>query len=133
MSKKLTFKMRRTNGDTKFMWGAVEPDDYNKAKVTLTYSGYPGFTYHSKQDCVGTIGFMSGHVLVKNKIEADSLISIYESTAYKFVRDQISSGGMRGQKIYEQPLLPLNKNWTDSEIYQELGLSLAEIEMIECA
>jgi hypothetical protein len=127
----LKFKMRRTNGDTMFMWGAVEPDDYSKTKVSLTYSGYPGFTFHSKNDPVGTIGFMSGHILVKNKAEADSLTSLYESKAYKFVRNQISSGGMRGQKIYEQPLLPLDRLWTDSEVYMMLNLSPDEIKLIE--
>jgi hypothetical protein len=127
---KLKFKMRRTNGDTMFMWGAVEPDDYKKAKVTLTYSGYPGFTFHSKNDPVGTIGFMSGHILVKNKAEADSLISLYESKAYKFVRNQISSGGMKGQRIYEQPLFPLDRLWTDSGVYEMLGLSPEEIKLI---
>jgi hypothetical protein len=128
---KLAFKMRRTNSDNMYMWGAAEPDDYNKTKVTMTYSGYPGFTYHSKQDPVGTIGFMSGHVLVKNKAEAESLISLYDSKAYKFVRDQISSGGMRGQKIYEQPLLPLTKVWTNEEVYQALGLDEQEVDLIE--
>lgn len=130
-SKNRCYKIRRTNGDTKYMWGAVEPDDYKKTKVTLTYSGYPGFTFHSKNDPVGTIGFMSGHILVKNKAEADSLISIYESKAYKFVREQISTGGMKGQKIYEQPLLPLTHVYSNAEIYQILGITEEEKSLIE--
>jgi hypothetical protein len=130
-SKKLCYQIRRTNGDNKYMWGAVEPDDYKKSKVTFTYSGYPGFTYHTKNDPVGTIGFMSGHVLVKNRSEASSLISLYESKAYTFARNQISYGGIRGQKIYEQPLLPLNKIWTDLEIYEALSLTFEEIKLIE--
>ena len=130
-SKKLCYKMRRTNGDTKYMWGAVEPDDYKKSKVSFTYSGYPGFTYHTKNDPIGTIGFMSGHVLVKNQDEANSLISLYESKAYKYVREQISKGGMKGQKIYEQPLLSLDHIWSDQEIYTALDLTQDEIALIE--
>jgi hypothetical protein len=128
---KRSYKVRRTNGDTKYMWGAVEPDDYTKPKVTMTYSGYPGFTFHSKNDPVGTIGFMSGHVLIKNKMAAKSLISLYESKAYKFVRDQLSTGGMKGQKIYEQPLLSLDHAYSDAEVYKALGLTDEEIQLIE--
>ena len=130
-SPELLYKIRRTNGDTAFMWGAVEPDDYHKSKITFTYSGNPGFLYHTKQDPVGTIGFMSGHVLVKNQQEANSLISLYETKAYRFVRDQITSGGMKGKAMYEHPALPLDREWTDQEVYQQLNLSDKEIELIE--
>jgi hypothetical protein len=127
----LPYKMRRTNGDTTFMWGAVEPDDYHKPKITFTYSGNPGFLYHTAQEPVGTIGFMSGHVLVKNQNEALSLISLYNTKAYRFVRDQITSGGMKGRGMYEQPALPLDRIWTDQEVYQALKLSKIEIDLIE--
>ncbi len=74
---------------------------------------------------------MSGHVLVKNQNEADSLISLFESKAYRFVRDQVSTGGMKGQQIYEQPLLTLDRVWTDQEIYLALNMSQEEIDLIE--
>jgi len=127
----LPYKMRRTNGDTSFMWGAVEPDDYYKPKITFTYSGNPGFLYHTKNDPIGTIGFMSGHVLVKNKQEADSLISLYETKAFRFVREQITSGGMKGRGMYEQPALPLDRQWTDEQVYEYLELAADEIALIE--
>jgi hypothetical protein len=127
----LKFRYRRTNGDNFDMWGSKEPDDYCSPKVTMTYSGYPGFTYHTKNDPIGTIRDMSGHVVVKNKKEADSLISLYETKPYSYVRDQISTGGMRTQRIYVQPMLPLDRIYTDGDVYSALGLDEKEIELIE--
>jgi hypothetical protein len=33
--------------------------------------------------------------------------------------------------MYEHPALPLDREWTDQEVYQQLNLSDKEIELIE--
>lgn len=130
-SKKLPYIIRRTSGDNYHMYGAVQPTDYFLPKVVMTFSGNPHFKFHSKDDPIGTIKFQSGHILVNNKSEGENLIHLFNTKLYKFVQDQQASGGFRGKKIYELPVMPLTKKWSDVELYTHFGLTQDEIDLIE--
>jgi type I restriction-modification system DNA methylase subunit len=127
------YLIRRTSGNNYSMYGSVEPTDYYTRKVTLTFSGNPHFKYHNENDPIGTIKFQSGYIKVKDAKEAENLISLYNSKLYRYVRDQISTGGMRGNTIYEQPYLDISRKWSDQEIYAEFNLTQEEIDLIEKA
>lgn len=123
--------IRRTSGENYQMYGAVKPTDYESPKVVMTFSGYPHYRYHGADEPIGTIKFQSGHILVKDSDEGANLIALYESRLYKFIQEQLSTGGMRGKSSYELPMLPLDRRWTDDEIYQAIGLTAGEIAIIE--
>lgn len=125
-----TYAIRRTSGKNYTMWGAVKPTDYDAPKVVMTFSGNPHYQYHDKSDPIGTIKFQSGHILVKDATEGKNLINLYKSKLYKFIQDQMASGGMRGKSFYEMPIMNLNKAWTDNELYLHFGLTSAEIELV---
>ena len=125
-----TYAIRRTSGKNYTMWGVVKPTDYDAPKVVMTFSGNPHYQYHDKNDPIGTIKFQSGHILVKDTTEGKNLINLYKSKLYKFIQDQMASGGMRGKSFYEMPIMNLNKAWTDNELYLHFGLTSAEIELV---
>jgi hypothetical protein len=123
--------IRRTSGENYQMYGAVRPTDYESPKVVMTFSGYPHYRYHGPDAPIGTIKFQSGYILVKDQDEGANLIALYESRLYRFIQDQLLVGGMRGKSSYELPKLPLDRKWSDDEIYQAIGLTDSEIELID--
>jgi hypothetical protein len=127
----LPYFIRRTSGANYYMFGAVLPTDYYESKVVMTFSGNPHYKFHDANSPVGTIKFQSGHIIVKNETEGDNLIHLYNSKLYKFIQDQQASGGFRGKKLYELPIMPLNKKWSDAEIYAHFNLTPSEIELVE--
>ena len=129
-TKKHPYIIRRTSGDNYQMYGAVKPTDYESPKVVMTFSGNPHYKYHSKDDPIGTIKFQSGHILVKNKIEGENLIKLYESTLYRYIQNQMSSGGMRGKSFYELPVMDLTRTWSDQELFDHFGLTEDEIKLV---
>lgn len=132
-SSRLKYQLRRTSGANYTMYGAVEPTDYYLPKVAFTFSGNPHYKYHDSKDPIGTIKYQSGHILVKNKKQAQNLIKLYQSKLYRFCQAQMSSGGMRGKNFYELPELNLDRAWTDQDIYQHFQLTKAEINQIEAS
>lgn len=129
-TKKHPYIIRRTSGDNYQMYGAVKPTDYDLPKVVMTFSGYPHYKYHSKNDPIGTIKFQSGHILVKNKNEGANLIALYESALYRYIQDQMNSGGMRGKNFYELPVMDLTRKWTDDELFDHFGLTKEERKLV---
>jgi len=127
------YLVRRSTGDTQYSYGAVEPDDYYNNKAVFTYSGYPGFEYSSKTNPCGTIKFHSGHILLKNKTQYNNLVTVFNSKLYRFIQEQISTGGMKGAISYQLTELDIDKKWTDSEIYKYFKLSKKEICQVEDA
>ena len=125
-----TYAIRRTSGENYSMWGAVKPSDYDSPKVVMTFSGNPHYKFHDKDDPIGTIKFQSGHILVKDKFEGENLIKLYSSSLYKYIQDQMASGGMRGKNFYEMPVLDLSKSWSDEDLFNHFGLTNNEIELI---
>lgn len=125
-----TYAIRRTSGENYTMWGSVTPTDYTSSKVVMTFSGNPHYKFHDSNNPIGTIKFQSGHILVNNEIEGENLISLYKSKLYKFIQDQMASGGMRGKSFYEMPIMDLNKFWTDEELYKHFNLTQNEINLI---
>jgi hypothetical protein len=130
-SSRLKYMLRRTSGANYTMYGAVEPTDYYLPKIAFTFSGNPHYKYHDSKDPIGTIKYQSGHILVKNKKQAQNLIKLYQSKLYRFCQAQMLSGGMRGKNFYELPELNLDRAWTDQDIYQHFQLTKAEINQIE--
>lgn len=129
-TKKHPYIIRRTSGDNYQMYGAVEPTDYELPKVVMTFSGNPHYRYHGKDAPIGTIKFQSGHILVKNKTEGENLIKLYESTLYRYIQNQMSSGGMRGKSFYELPKMDLTRTWSDKELFDHFGLTEDEINLV---
>jgi hypothetical protein len=129
-TKKHPYIVRRTSGDNYQMYGAVKPTDYDLPKVVMTFSGNPHYKYHDKNEPIGTIKFQSGHILVKNKTEGDNLIRLYESALYRYIQNQMSSGGMRGKNFYELPKMDLTRTWTDEELFSHFGLTDEEVALV---
>lgn len=115
-SPKFKYKLRRTIGETRYIYGLEEPTDYKISKMLFSYSGYPNFEYADKNNPCGTIKFASGFIRVENKKEYENLLNIYESSFYKWLRYQKSPGGMLGSSIYKLPRMPLNKKYSNDEI-----------------
>lgn len=126
----LPYALRRTSGNRYQMWGAVLPGDYELPKVVMTFSGNPHYRYHDAKSPIGTIRFQSGHILVRDNKQGENLIRIYESTLYRYIQQQMSSGGMRGKRHYELPVLDLDHAWTDAEIFAYFNLTPEEIELV---
>lgn len=129
-TKKHPYVIRRTSGDNYSMYGAVKPSDYELPKVVMTFSGYPHYKFHSRNNPIGTIKFQSGHILVKNKTEGENLIKLYESILYRYIQNQMSSGGMRGKNCYELPKMDLTRTWNDSELFDHFGLTEEEVKLV---
>lgn len=126
----LPYSVRRTSGANYKMYGAVEPTDYLLPKVVMTFSGNPHYRFHDSNDPIGTIKYQSGHILVADQTEGENLIALYQTRLYKFIQDQMALGGMRGSNYYELPKMPLDKKWTDEELYEHFDLTQDEIEII---
>lgn len=129
-SKKHPYIIRRTSGDNYQMYGAVEPTDYKLPKVVMTFSGNPHYRYHDASTPIGTIKFQSGHILVKDANEGNNLIKLYESALYRYIQNQMSSGGMRGKNFYELPKMDLTRTWTDKELFDHFGLTEEEVNLV---
>jgi hypothetical protein len=125
-----TFAIRRTSGDNYTMWGSVLPTDYTEPKVVMTFSGNPHYKFHDSLDPIGTIKFQSGHIIVKSKLEGENLINLYKSKLYKFIQDQMVSGGMRGKSFYQMPVMDLNKLWSDEDLFKYFNLNEEEVSLI---
>ena len=130
LSKKHPYIIRRTSGDNYQMYGAVLPTDYTLPKVVMTFSGNPHYRYHDAATPIGTIKFQSGHILVKDAIEGNNLIKLYESALYRYIQNQLSSGGMRGKNFYELPKMDLTRTWTDKELFDHFGLTEEEVNLV---
>jgi len=124
------FVLRRTSGDNYQMYGAVKPTDYDLPKVVLTFSGNPHFRFHDRDEPIGTIRYQSGHILVKDKTEGANLIALYNTRFYKFIQNQLGTGGMRGKVCYDLPKLDLSKVWTDEELFAHFKLTQDEISIV---
>ena len=124
------FVLRRTSGDNYQMYGAVKPTDYDLPKVVLTFSGNPHFRFHDCDEPIGTIRYQSGHILVKDKAEGANLIALYTTRFYKFIQNQLGTGGMRGKVCYDLPKLDLSKVWTDEELFAHFKLTQDEISIV---
>ena len=125
-----TYAIRRTSGENYTMWGAVLPTDYYSSKVVMTFSGNPHYKFHDSSNPIGTIKYLSGCILVNNEDEAENLINLFNSSLYKYIQKQMSSGGMRGKAFYEMPKLDITKSWSDIDIYNRFNLTPEEIELI---
>lgn len=132
-TQKHIYAIRRTSGNNYIMWGSVIPTDYNSPKVVMTFSGNPHYKFHDSNDPIGTIKFQSGHILVKDLTEGNNLIKLYKSKLYKYIQDQMASGGMRGKSFYEMPIMDLKKSWSDNDLYVYFNLTQQEIDYIESA
>jgi hypothetical protein len=131
-TKKHPYILRRTSGDTYQMYGAVKPTDYELPKVVMTFSGNPHYRFHGKNEPIGTIKFQSGHILVQDRAQGENLIRLYESTLYRYIQSQMTSGGMRGKNFYELPMMDLSRSWSDQELYDYFGLTQDEINLVTC-
>lgn len=129
-SPKHPYVIRRTSGANYQMYGAVLPTDYTSSKVVFTFSGNPHYKYHDASNPIGTIKFQSGYILVKDQTEGENLITLYQTKLYRYVQSQMLSGGMRGKDFYELPKLPLNKIWTDADVFAAFNLTADEINYI---
>ena len=126
-----TYALRRTSGENYKMWGITAPTDYTSPKVVMTFSGYPHYKFHDSSDPIGTIKQLSGHILVNNEVEGENLINLFNSSLYKYIQNQLATGGMRGKAYYGMPKLDITKSWSDSDVYEHFKLTAEEIEMIE--
>ena len=128
-----TYAIRRTSGENYTMWGAVIPTDYTSSKVVMTFSGNPHYKFHDSNNPIGTIKFQSGHILVNNEVEGENLINLFNSSLYKYLQNQMASGGMRGKTFYEMPKLDLTKSWSDNDLYKYFKLTSDEIALIDAS
>jgi len=120
------YQIHHTNPVT--CWGVYQPLDYYKPKVVMTFSGYPNPQY--VESCIGTCYQISGHVVVKNRIEGENLISLLNSKLYRFFREAGSSNGMNSIHNFNLPLLDITRKWSDEEIFNVFNLSTEECTMI---
>ncbi len=103
---------------------------HNLSKVMMTFSGYPGFKYSDKNNPMSSCLQMSGYIKVSDHNEGESLINLYSTKLYTFL-SSYNSKGMRGRINYSLPKLPLDRAWTDIDLYNHFGLTQEEIDYIE--
>jgi hypothetical protein len=120
----------RHGSNTKVCYVSKPTESHNLSKVTMTFSGYPGFAYSDTSNPMSSCLQMSGYILVENKKEADNLINLYNTKFYKFL-SAFNNKGMRGRESYCLPKLDLNKTYSDNEIYNIFNLSTTEINFVE--
>jgi len=110
-------------------WSDRKPGDLSYKKVLFSNCG----TYKTVFDD-GTMGtcWHSHSIIVKNKEEADCLISYLNSKIIKFFNKINRTGGFMNETFpYHIPKIDLSKTWTDQELYQHFNLTQEEIDYIE--
>lgn len=106
-------------------------DCHYKNKVMMTFSGYPSFEYYEgSTNPISSCYQMSGYIEVADSKQGQALISLYSTKFYTFLSN-LDGAGMKGIANYSLPKVPLNKNWTDQDLYQHFGLTQDEIDYIE--
>ena len=126
---KCQYRIRHANR----VWYAYVPEatpSHYLSKVTMTFSGYPGFEYSDKDNPMGVSYRLSGYIQVKNKSEGQQLINLFNTKLYRYFRT-INSGGLKGTWFYEMPKLDLTHKWTDDELYKYFKLTKKEIDHVE--
>jgi hypothetical protein len=110
------------------IWGET-----NQLKVMINVSG----NYYHKTEAdkyIFKTTAMSGkgmyHIPVSNDTEANNLISILRSKAFRFyIESEKTSGFTTG--LPKLPMLDVTKTYTDSDIYHHFGFTQDEIKYIE--
>lgn len=115
-----------TNAKTK--WSEIPHQNQFTKKVMFSKSGYILPIYDSGTMGTTDAGFW---IEVKNKDEADNLISILNSRLYKFLFNINKwSGFNMPDVLYSLPYVDISKSWTNSQIYKNFNLTKEEIEHI---
>lgn len=102
-----------------------------KNKVMMTFSGYPNFEYYDgTTNPMSSCYQMSGYIEVADQEQGERLISLYKTKLYKFL-SSLGKAGIKGKGSYSLPMLPLDRHWTDTEVYQQFSLTELEIDYVD--
>jgi site-specific DNA-methyltransferase (adenine-specific) len=101
-----------------------------KSKVIMNRSGYLCPSYDSTGDY-----FLSDNLIylnIENNSEFNNFNSIIESKIFKYWLNQFRLNGFSDEKNLKRfPIIEINKNWTNIELYEYFNLTQEEIDLIE--
>jgi hypothetical protein len=110
-------------------WSEKKDPDFDRRKILVTYVG--------KYQCVVDNGTMGAKQTVSVRFlndneTVDSANSFYNSKLINYVMNSNKwTQYLLSQILNNIPHPPLNKNWTDEELYAYFDLTLEEIDYIE--
>ena len=117
----------KTYHGSKIIFSSTQTEHFNKCKVIVSDSGY--LNPIIDKNCNTTQH--SFYFLVENEIKGQNLIKVLKSNLYDYcLKKSKFSGFFHGEVLKNIPIVDLNKEWTDEELYEYFNLTQEEIEHI---